>query len=82
MTIADMANPAAAREHRTLPRTSCPTSAHSSAVRNATPRRAAILRHSMAAIALGCALKYQDAQALVLSAPALAVADEPSLLGC
>lgn len=41
-----------------------------------------LLGHSMGgAIALGCALKYENAlRALVLSAPALAVADEPSLL--
>lgn len=41
-----------------------------------------LLGHSMGgAIALGCALKYEDAlHALVLSAPALAVAEPPSLL--
>jgi acylglycerol lipase len=40
-----------------------------------------LLGHSMGgAIALGCALKYENAlRALVLSAPALAVADEPSM---
>ena len=39
-----------------------------------------LLGHSMGgAIALGCALKYENAlRALVLSAPALAVAEEPS----
>jgi acylglycerol lipase len=41
-----------------------------------------LLGHSMGgAIALGCALKYENAlRALVLSAPALAVAEEPSML--
>jgi alpha-beta hydrolase superfamily lysophospholipase len=41
-----------------------------------------LLGHSMGgAIALGCALKYEEAlRALVLSAPALAVAEQPSLL--
>jgi acylglycerol lipase len=41
-----------------------------------------LLGHSMGgAIALGCALKYENAlRALVLSAPALAVAEQPSLL--
>jgi acylglycerol lipase len=41
-----------------------------------------LLGHSMGgAVALGCALKYENAlRALVLSAPALAVAEQPSLL--